>query len=66
MQESKKQKTDIIVKTFYDGELEAAEVFMNLIAQKANLRLNPLANHHCIAYNKSEHQSSHLPSGSCR
>lgn len=61
-----KSKTEITVKTFYDGELEAAEVFMKLIVQRANSTQKPIANHHSITYNKVEHQNSHLPSGLCR
>lgn len=61
-----KSKTEITVKTFFDGELDAVEVFMKLIAQKANLTQKPIANHHSITYNKAEHQNSHLPSGLCR
>ncbi len=64
MQEN--QKTKITVKTFYDGELDATVVFMNLIAQKVNSTQKPIANHHSITYNKVEHQNSRLPSGLCR
>lgn len=62
----KNQKMKITVKTVYDGELDAAEVFMNLIAQKINSTQKPIAIHHSIAYNKFEHQNSRLPSGLCR
>lgn len=62
----KNQKTEITVKAFYDGELDATEVFMNLIAQKINWTQKHFAIHHSIAYNKFEHQNSRLPSGLCR
>ena len=37
-----KSKTEITVKTFYDSELETVEVFMKLIAQRANSTHNLL------------------------
>ena len=60
------QKMKITVRAFYDGELDASEVVMNIIAQKINSTQKPIAIHHSIAYNKFEHQNSRLPSGLCR
>ena len=60
-------KTEIHVSTVFDGELDATEVFVNLIAQKhgAVERKEYLAKSQDMRYNKDEVQKNRVPSGLC-
>lgn len=60
-------KTEIHVTTVFDGELDATDVFVSLIAQKhgTNERKEYLAKSQDMRYNKDEVQKSRVPSGLC-
>ena len=62
-----KTKTEIHVTTVFDGELDAADVFVSLIAQ--NMGRIParkiLAKTQDLGYNKDEVQKNRVPSGLC-
>ena len=62
-----KNRTEIHVTTVFDGELDAADVFVSLIAQKygQNDRKKNLAKTQEIRYNKDEVPSDRVPSGLC-
>ena len=62
-----KNRTEIHVTTVFDGELDAADVFVSLIAQKygQNDRNKNLAKTQEIGYNKDEVPSDRVPSGLC-
>jgi hypothetical protein len=62
-----KNRTEIHVTTVFDGELDAADVFVSLIAQKygQNDRKKNLAKTQEIGYNKDEVPSDRVPSGLC-
>ncbi len=60
-------KTEIHVTTVFDGELDATDVFVSLIAQKHSRKIDKeyLAKTQEIRYNKDEVQSDRVPSGLC-
>ena len=62
-----KNKTEIHVTTVFDGELDATDVFVSLIAQKygRNIEKDNLAKTQEISYNKDEVQRNRVPSGLC-
>lgn len=66
-----KNKTNIKVTAVYDGELDATDVFVGLIAQKyrgrgaRNISKEYLAKRQGIGYNDGEVQKSQEPSGLC-
>ncbi len=62
-----KNRTEIHVTTIFDGELDAADVFVSLIAQKYNQndRKKNLAKTQEMRYNKDEVPSDRVPSGLC-
>ena len=62
-----KNKTEIHVTTVFDGELDATDVFVSLIAQKHSRKIDKeyLAKSQEIGYNKDEVQSDRVPSGLC-
>ena len=62
-----KNRTEIHVTRVFDGELDAADVFVSLIAQKygQNDRKKNLAKTQEIGYNKDEVPSDRVPSGLC-
>ncbi len=62
-----KNRTEIHVTTVFDGELDAADVFVSLIAQKykQNDRKKNLAKTQEMRYNKDEVPSDRVPSGLC-
>ena len=63
----RKNKTEIHVTTVFDGELDATDVFVSLIAQKHSRKIDKeyLAKTQEIGYNKDEVQSDRVPSGLC-
>lgn len=62
-----KSKTEIHVTTVFDGELDATDVFVSLIAQKYSQRKDKeyLAKSQDLGYNKYKVQSDRVPSGLC-
>ena len=62
-----KNKTEIHVTTVFDGELDATDVFVSLIAQKHSRKIDKdyLAKSQEIGYNKDEVPSDRVPSGLC-
>ena len=52
---------------FFDGELDATDVFVSLIAQKygQNTSKENLAKTQDLEYNKDEVQKNRVPSGLC-
>jgi len=62
-----KNKTKIEVTTVFDGELDATDVFVSLIAQKYGKTNTKeyLAKKKDMKYNKDEVQKSRIPSGLC-
>ena len=60
-----KQKTRIHVTTVYDGELDATDVFVNLIVQKYKNTKEYLAKKQEIVYNIDEVPKNQIPSGLC-
>lgn len=62
-----KTKTEIQVTAVFDGELDATDVFVDLIAQKygKNIGKENLAKSQEIKYNKDEVQKTKVPSGLC-
>ena len=62
-----KSKTEIHVTTVFDGELDATDVFVSLIAQKYSQRNDKeyLVKKQDLGYNKDKVQSDHVPSGLC-
>ena len=62
-----KSKTEIHVTTVFDGELDATDVFVSLIAQKYSQRNDKeyLAKKQDLGYNKGKVQSDRVPSGLC-
>ena len=62
-----KTKTEIHVTTVFDGELDAADVFVSLIAQKygQDTRKRNLAKKQEMEYNKDKVQKNRVPSGLC-
>ena len=62
-----KNKTEIHVTTIFDGELDATDVFVSLIAQKHSRKTGKdyLAKSQEIGYNKGEVPSDRVPSGLC-
>ena len=60
-----KQKTRIHVTTVYDGELDATDVFVNLIVQKYKNTKEYLAKTQEIVYNIDEVPKNQIPSGLC-
>ena len=66
-----KNRTEIHVTTVFDGELDASEVFVSLIAERysqKNSRRNKkeyLAKTQDLGYNKDEVPSDRVPSGLC-
>lgn len=60
-------KTEIHVTTVFDGELDATDVFVSLIAQKceASEKKDFLAKTQETGYNKGEVQITKVPSGLC-
>lgn len=62
-----KNKTEIHVTTVFDGELDATDVFVSLIAQKHIRKIDKeyLAKTQEMRYNKDEVQSDRVPSGLC-
>ena len=62
-----KSKTEIHVTAVFDGELDAADVFVSLIAQKygQNTGNENLAKTQDLGYNKDKVQSDRVPSGLC-
>ena len=62
-----KTKTEIHVTTVFDGELDATDVFVSLIAQKYSQKNGKehLVKTQDIGYNKDKVQSDRVPSGLC-
>ena len=62
-----KNKTEIHVTTVFDGELDATDVFVSLIAQKHTRKIDKeyLAKTQEMKYNEDEVQKSQIPSGLC-
>lgn len=62
-----KTKTKIQVTAVFDGELDATDVFVDLIAQKygQNKEKENLAKSQETSYNKDEVQKNRVPSGLC-
>ena len=62
-----KNKTEIHVTTVFDGELDATDVFVSLIAQKHSGKIDKeyLAKTQEMRYNKDEVHSDRVPSGLC-
>ena len=62
-----KNKTEIHVTTVFDGELDATDVFVSLIAQKHSRKIDKeyLAKSQEIGYNKDEVPCDRVPSGLC-
>ncbi len=62
-----KNKTEIHVTTVFDGELDATDVFVSLIAQKYGQRNTKeyLAKKQDLEYNEDKVQKSRIPSGLC-
>ena len=62
-----KTKTEIHVTTVFVGELDAADVFVSLIAQKygQDTGKRNLAKNQEIEYNKDKVQKNRVPSGLC-
>ena len=62
-----KTKTEIHVTTVFDGELDAADVFVSLIAQKyrQDTGKRNLAKKQEMEYNKDKVQKNRVPSGLC-
>ena len=62
-----KNKTEIHVTTVFDGELDATDVFVSLIAQKNTRKTDKeyLAKTQEMRYNKDEVHSDSVPSGLC-
>ena len=62
-----KTKTEIHVTTVFDGELDAADVFVSLIAQNHghNTANANLVKTQDLGYNKDEVQKNRVPSGLC-
>ena len=66
-----KNKTRIDVIAVFDGELDATDVFVSLIAQKHSQKSseefgkNNLAKTQDLGYNKDEVQKNRVPSGLC-
>ena len=62
-----KSKTEIHVTAVFDGELDAADVFVSLIAQKygQNTGKDNLVKTQDKEYNKDKVQSDRVPSGLC-
>ena len=62
-----KQKTKIYVTAVYDGELDATDVFVNLMVQKYNGKNTKeyLAKTQEMIYNIDEVSKNQIPSGLC-
>ena len=62
-----KNKTEIHVTTVFDGELDATDVFVSLIAQKHIRKIDKeyLAKTQEMRYNKDEVPCDRVPSGLC-
>ena len=62
-----KAKTEIHVTAVFDGELDAADVFVSLIAQKygQNTGKDNLVKTQEKEYNQDEVQKNRVPSGLC-
>ena len=62
-----KNKTEIHVTTVFDGELDATDVFVSLIAQKHTRKTDKeyLAKTQEMRYNKDKVHSNRVPSGLC-
>ena len=62
-----KNRTEIHVTTVFDGELDAADVFVSLIAQRYNQndKKKNLVKTQDLMYNKDEVPSDRVPSGLC-
>ena len=62
-----KTKTEIHVTTVFDGELDAADVFVSLIARKygQDTGKRNLAKKQEMEYNKDKVQKNRVPSGLC-
>ena len=62
-----KSKTEIHVTTVFDGELDATDVFVSLIAQKYSQRNDKeyLVEKQDLEYNKDKVQHDRVPSGLC-
>ena len=62
-----KNKTEIHVTAVFDGELDATDAFVSLIAQRygGKDKLNNLAKTQEIEYNKDTVQKTDVPSGLC-
>ena len=62
-----KNKTEIHVTAVFDGELDATDVFVSLIAQKHGKKNNKeyLVKTQDMGYNKDVVQSGRVPSGLC-
>ena len=62
-----KNKTEIHVTTVFDGELDATDVFVSLIAQKHSRKIDKeyLAKPHEMRHNNDEVQCDRVPSGLC-
>ena len=62
-----KNKTEIHVTTVFDGELDATDVFVSLIAQKHTRKIAKeyLTKSQEMGYNKDEVHSDRVPSGLC-
>ena len=62
-----KSKTEIQVTAVFDGELDATDVFVSLIAQIYNQRKDniSLAKTQDLGYNKDKVQQNRVPSGLC-
>ncbi len=63
----KKRKQRSMLPQYFDGELDATDVFVSLIAQKYSQRNDKenLAKTQDLEYNKDEVQKNRVPSGLC-
>ena len=62
-----KTKTEIHVTTVFDGELDATDVFVSLIAQRYGQKneKDNLAKKQDLGYNEDKVQKNRVPSGFC-
>ena len=61
----KKKKSNLTVKTFFDGDQDATDAFVSLIADRISAEKNQkeIANHENVIYNKSGSTYDQLQAG---
>ena len=61
----KKKKSNLTVKTFFDGDQDATDVFVSLIADRISAEKiqKEIANHENVIYNKSGYTYDPLQAG---